>query len=199
MYPVILALDTPHLEGLPLELVAAVKVGWTPILEHGPEIIRRLAARVPVIVDVKLADVPHVAGEVARKLIGWGACCVIAHGFLGRSLRDLPLERVYVVAKMTVPTFYDTHLEEVVSTALDLGVRGLVLPANDTSALRKVRSLVGCGPPIISPGVGPQGAAPGDALKNGASFEIVGRFIVEDPGRLELWRGIKPMCGHVGP
>ncbi len=199
MYPVILALDTPRLEGLPLESVAAVKVGWTPILEYGPEIIGRLSTRVPVIVDIKLADVPHVAGEVARRLIDRGACCVIAHGFLGRSLRDLPLERVYVVAKMTVPTFYDAHLEDVVFTALDLGARGLVLPANDPATLRRVREAVGCGPPIISPGVGPQGAAPGDALRNGASFEIVGRFLVEDPRRLELWREVKPTCGHTSP
>ncbi len=199
MYPVILALDTPHVEGLPLEHVAAVKIGWIPLLEYGPEIIRRLAPRIPVIVDVKLADVPHVAREIIGRLISRGACCVIAHGFLGESLRGLPLDSMYIVAKMTVPTLYDMHMDEVVLTALRLGARGLVLPANDPAAIRRVREMVGCGPPIISPGVGVQGAAPGDALKSGASFEIVGRFLFEDPGRIELWRGLRPTCSHPEP
>ena len=36
---------------------------------------------------------------------------------------------------------------------------------------------------IISPGIGAQGASPGDALKAGADFEIIGRMIIkaEDP------------------
>ncbi|MEM4743157.1 MAG: orotidine 5'-phosphate decarboxylase, partial [Pyrobaculum sp.] len=53
---------------------------------------------------------------------------------------------------------------------------------------------VGCRYRIISPGIGAQGGAPGDALKAGADFEIVGRYLLESPDRIRQWAGYRPTC-----
>lgn len=195
MYPVIVALDTSAARALALarelkDAVAAFKVGWELILERGAEIVGELARLGSVIADLKVADVPHVAERVIARLVDRGACCVIVHGFLHPSVpRD---GRVYVLAKMTVPTQYDAVWERLLSE-ID-GVRGFALPGNQPEVIARARQRLGCRFRLISPGIGPQGGAPGSAIKAGADFEIVGRYILESPERVHEWSGLRPAC-----
>lgn len=194
MYPVVVALDTEVLKALDVaktlkDLVAGFKVGWDLVLASGASIIGEIARFGNVIVDLKIADVPHVANRVIEKLINRGACCVITHGFLYPSL---PRGRhIYVLAKMTAPTLYDKIWEEL----LDVGdVRGYVLPGNQPDVIAHARRKLGCSYRIISPGIGLQGGNPGDAIRAGADFEIVGRYILEDVSRVTQWSQYKPSC-----
>ncbi|MEM0002219.1 MAG: hypothetical protein QW211_04935 [Desulfurococcaceae archaeon] len=50
-------------------------------------------------------------------------------------------------------------------------------PATRPEVIKYIRSKLGTNVKILSPGVGAQGASPGDALCAGADYEIIGRAI----------------------
>jgi orotidine-5'-phosphate decarboxylase (EC 4.1.1.23) len=192
VHPLIVALDTDVLTALDVAKALrglSFKVGWDLVFEGGISIISEIARYGNVVVDLKLADVPHIVNRVIEKVINRGACCVIVHGFLHPSLPKG--EHVYVLVKMTVPTLYD----EVWEKLLDIEeVRGFVLPGNQPHAIAHVRRRIGCKYRIIAPGIGAQGGRPGDAINAGADFEIVGRYILDDPSRASQWAHLKPTC-----
>ncbi|MGB9705400.1 MAG: orotidine 5'-phosphate decarboxylase, partial [Pyrobaculum sp.] len=68
------------------------------------------------------------------------------------------------------------------------------LPGNQPELVARARKMVGCSYRIISPGIGAQGGRPGGALRAGADFEIVGRYVIEDQERVREWTGFKPRC-----
>lgn len=197
MYPVVVALDVELKKALDVaealkDEVAGFKVGWDLVLEAGLNAVREISRRGPVVVDLKLADIPYIVERVLDKLASAGACCAIAHGFLLPSLRRDP--RLYVLVKMTVETRYDSIWRELLGH-ID-GFRGVVAPGNDPVTVSAVRRALGCAARIISPGIGAQGGRPGDAIRAGADFEIVGRYVLEDPSRVSEWGGLKPTCSN---
>jgi orotidine-5'-phosphate decarboxylase len=52
-----------------------------------------------------------------------------------------------------------------------------VAPATRKDIIRFLRLILDIDKKILAPGVGPQGALPGDALCAGADYEIIGRLI----------------------
>jgi orotidine-5'-phosphate decarboxylase len=192
VYPLIVALDTNVLHALDVAKTLkglTFKVGWDLIFEGGISIIRELTRYGDVVVDLKLADVPHITNRVIEKVVEKGACCVIVHGFLYPSVPRG--EHIYVLIKMTTPTLYDEMWERL----LDIeGVRGFVLPGNQPQVVTRARSRIGCKYRIITPGIGAQGGQPGDAIKAGADFEIVGRYVLDEPSRAAQWAQFKPTC-----
>ncbi|MDP8003335.1 MAG: orotidine 5'-phosphate decarboxylase / HUMPS family protein, partial [Caldisphaera sp.] len=58
---------------------------------------------------------------------------------------------------------------------------GIVAPATRPEIITYFRKSIGRGIKILSPGIGIQGAKPGEALCHGADFEIVGRYITNAP------------------
>lgn len=195
MRPLVVALDVAPNKALEIAKalkgeVAGFKVGWDLLLEAGLNAVREISALGPVVVDIKLADIPYIVERVLEKLASAGACCAIAHGFLLPSLRRDP--RLYVLVKMTVETRYDSVWQELLPYLQ--GFRGAVAPGNDPTVVSAVRRALGCSARIISPGIGAQGGRPGDAIRAGADFEIVGRYIIEDLSRISEWDGLKPSC-----
>ncbi|AET33648.1 orotidine 5'-phosphate decarboxylase / HUMPS family protein [Pyrobaculum ferrireducens] len=195
MNPLIVALDVDVLRALDLvktlrDKVAGFKIGWDLVFEGGVSIIGEISRYGNVIVDLKIADVPHIAEKVINKVIERGACCVIVHGFLHPSLPRG--DNIYVLVKMTVPTLYDEIWEKLIEKVSN--VRGFVLPGNQPELVARARKMVGCSYRIISPGIGAQGGRPGEALRAGADFEIVGRYVIEDQERVREWIGFKPRC-----
>ncbi|MCX8136210.1 orotidine 5'-phosphate decarboxylase / HUMPS family protein [Pyrobaculum aerophilum] len=195
MNPVIVALDISLLKALDLvkmlrEKVAGFKIGWELIFEGGISIVSEISRYGNVIVDLKVADVPHIANRVINKVIEKGACCAIVHGFLYPSLPRG--ENIYVLAKMTAPTLYDEVWERIIENVGE--IRGFVLPGNQPEFISRARKILGCKYRIISPGIGAQGGQPGNALGAGADFEIVGRYVVENPDRVAEWTGLRPAC-----
>jgi len=195
VYPIVVALDADYSKALEIArelagLVAGFKIGWDLILERGISIVGEFSKLGPIVVDLKIADVPHISERIAKKLISAGACCIIAHGFLYPS--SLRGDEVYALIKMTVPTFYDRIWQELLDSLKD--VRGYVVPANDPRAIEEIRRREGCSKRIISPGIGAQGGKPGDALKAGADLEIVGRYVLENLSNLSSWEGARGAC-----
>jgi len=170
------------------DLVLGFKVGWHLLLEEGVKAVEKVSKLNYTIVDVKLADVPHVLNYVVSKLVDHGAGGVIVHGFLGefilRKLREVRCD-VYLVAAMTEESFYDDHVIEITSLAVELGFRGVVLPGNRPWIVKIVRELFGDRITVLAPGIGPQGGRARDAIRAGANAVIVGREVFESPSPRE--------------
>ncbi len=194
----ILALDVPEREkalSIAKELspyVSYIKVNWPLILAAGSDIIRDLSAICPVICDLKLADIPNTHRLITEEINRKGAFGVIVHPFVGSdSLKEItktaPEMKVFAVVAMSHPgssEIMDSELEKLVDIAKFADVYGVVAPGNRLETLKRVRELL---PEkvIIAPGVGAQGGNASTAIKAGADYVIVGRYLYEAEDRVE--------------
>jgi orotidine-5'-phosphate decarboxylase len=196
--------------------VQGFKIGLPFILSAGMRGVERLSERLGdamLIADLKLADIGYVMSISAKLLAGAGVDAVIAHAFVGyrdaleylkKTCDDLGVKLILVVAMShrgaseVMWRNYDGLLE----VALKVAPWGVVLPATNTALIRMARRRLGEDTRILSPGVGAQGAKPGEALCAGADYEIVGRLITlsEDPYQkaievLEMQKERMRLCG----
>ncbi len=177
-----------ELEGI----VSGVKIGLPLILRvglnHVGNIIDEFKDSYFWIADLKLADVAHILTDIAEMLHNIGFDAVISHLFTGRegSLNelsekckelDLGLLGVLVMSHKGANDLFSKTYEDLLSIALDVDVDGFILPATMPFYIRRTREVIGWSKIIFAPGVGAQGASPGDAIRNGADFEIIGRAI----------------------
>ncbi|WP_157666045.1 orotidine-5'-phosphate decarboxylase [Methanopyrus sp. KOL6] len=166
--------------------VDGFKVGYEVVLAEGAAGIERVAGVLEesfLLVDLKTADIPEISRSIVERVSEAGADATIIHGFVGPDVveecaRVLP---VFVVATMSHPgarEFYDRACQDIVKACDDIdGVIGYVAPATRPERVLEVRKITD--KLIVSPGVGAQGAAPGDGVRAGADFEIIGRAITE--------------------
>jgi orotidine-5'-phosphate decarboxylase len=166
-------------------LVDAVKVGWPLTLAAGPQVVTRLASRVDVICDFKIADIPPIAGAITVAAFSLGAKGLICHGFPGedsvRAVVEAARGDVFVVTEMSHPggqQFTAPVAEDLARIAVKAGASGIVAPATRPERVRRLREIVG-GLLILSPGAGAQGGTPSGAIAAGADYVIVGRAITE--------------------
>ena len=187
----IIAVDRPmDLEALSRACrhASGVKVGLPPILRFGVKWALETveSCRGMKILDLKLSDIHPIMMEIVNPFLG-GFDAFIAHSFIGSRGALLELRReldragakLILVATMSHPgarEVYDKAWSHIARVIEEVDPWGLVAPATRPEVLREVRksspSRV-----ILSPGIGAQGASPGDALCNGADYEIVGRMI----------------------
>ncbi len=192
---VILALDVEDRERA-LEVVEAaaahidaVKVGYPLVLHTGLDIIDQLKRfGKPIIADFKVADIPPVSSAICRAAVEKGADYVIVQGFLGEDVIEAcsKVARIFVVTEMSHPgaTRFMAPAAEGMAEMAKKHAFGIVAPATRPERIRALREVVGEEMTIISPGVATQGGVPGDAIKAGADFEIIGRGIygADEPG-----------------
>lgn len=198
----IVALDPPAGLGDPLawsldvarqvrSVVQGFKIGLPFVLSAGLSGVEQLSRVVDggmLIADLKLADIGYVMSLSTSLLARAGVDSVIAHAFVGyedalRELKEtcsvLGLKLVLVVAMShrgageVMWRVFDSLLD----VAARVGPWGIVVPATNPGLVRKARERLGSSVKILSPGVGAQGAEPGEALCAGADYEIVGRSI----------------------
>ena len=162
----------------------AIKVNWPLIIGSGLGIITELkqVAGLPIIVDLKLADIPNTNRLIARKVFEAGADYIIAHGFVGRdSVKALmELGEVIIVVEMSHPgakEFIQPATDGLIELANELGPFGVIAPATRPERVAYIRSKLRPEIKILSPGVGAQGGSAGEVLKAGADYVIVGRSI----------------------
>jgi orotidine-5'-phosphate decarboxylase len=184
----------------------AIKVGHPLILAAGLEIVREISASIPVIADLKVADIPNTNKLICRQALQAGASGIIAHAFPGRDSLEACQEaaesfgaELFVVTEMSHPgagQFMAPLAEEMARLAVEVGASGVVAPATRPERIRIIRSIVG-ERIIISPGVGAQGGTPAEALKAGADYLIVGRSVVEAKiPAIEVEKLISALEGH---
>jgi orotidine-5'-phosphate decarboxylase len=170
----------------------AIKIGYPLILSAGLGIVREISATLPVIADLKVADIPNTNRLICDAVLGAGASGVIAQAFPGKDsllacARSAAAHKadLFVVTEMSHPgaeLFMAPLAESMARLAVEAGAAGVVAPATRPEKIRLIRSIIGEGI-IISPGVGAQGGSARAALQAGADYLIVGRSIyeAEDP------------------
>jgi|Deesub1362B_J571_1020462.scaffolds.fasta_scaffold00058_33 orotidine-5'-phosphate decarboxylase len=187
---IIVALDSPRfeiIEDLKNE-VDAVKIGYPLLLPRGLKVIQEISEVLPVIVDIKIADVPYVNEKICEILCESGVSGIIAHGFTGsdsiracvRASSNFKVS-VFVVAEMSHPgalEFMSSHSDEIARIAMLCGAEGIVAPATRPESIKRLHNIV---PElkIISPGVGTQGGSAYEAILSGADAVIIGRSVYE--------------------
>jgi orotidine-5'-phosphate decarboxylase len=170
-------------------VASGFKVGLPLLLEAGARAacsLRSLCQEGLWIADLKLADIGNTMKLTVSTLSGC-VDAVIAHSVVGiegalgelKEYLDRQGVKLILVVAMSHPganEAYNRLLQVNIEIARKLNTWGVVAPATMPDTVRLVREQL---PEvrIFSPGVGVQGARPGDALCAGADYEIVGRSI----------------------
>jgi len=144
-----------------------------------------------VIFDLKLADIDNTMILIVSKLLNYGDS-FISHSFIGvEGALDRLSEflrqnnkNLYLVLSMSHKGWNDSFYPYLREIANKVEARGFVVGATKPNMIKTVRNDFK-DKIIISPGVGAQGANVGDAICNGANYEIVGRTIYDAKDPIE--------------
>ena len=184
------------------------KVGLELFVAAGPSVVEPLVAKgYSVFLDLKLHDIPNTVAGAVRSAAGRGARMLTLHAAGGPAMlaaAKAALEGVPDAPQLlavTVLTSMDqrqldgvgvgrTAAEQVELLArmgLEAGIRGFVCSPEEVARLRALTGPEGV---LVIPGIRPAGAAvgdqkriatPADALRQGASYLVVGRPITQAP------------------
>lgn len=178
--------------------VAGVKINYPLFLSLGPDYIYKLLQEIeaPVIADFKVADISNTARLIADQGFGLGFDALIAHPFIGyEGGLDGLFEQaakwnkgIILVINMSHPgskQFITPSTPEFSQLATTYGADGVIAPATRLEEVSQARTMIGEDILLLTPGIGAQGGQPGQSVKAGADFEIVGRSIytATEPGR----------------
>ena len=190
------------------DAVGFYKIGMELVYGGGLDLVRALAAEGKrVFVDLKLHDIPNTVARATARIAATGATFLTVHGYpqtmaAAREGAQGSGLRLLAVTVLTSSDDADLAAAGYALTARDLvarravqardaGMHGLILSPHEVAAMR---ALLGPGMALVTPGVRPAGAAPGDqkrvmtpaqAIAAGADYLVVGRPILEaaDPGQ----------------
>ncbi len=206
---IIVALDVPDRERalqLVRELrdsVAMFKVGLQLYIAEGPEIVKAIREEgAGVFLDLKLHDIPNTVGRAVESAAKLGASMLTLHLSGGDEMiraavdaapPDLLLLGVTVLTSSSEKTLSQTGiaggLDDQVMRLAKLGqasgLRGFVASAQELPSLRRE---LGKDAQLVIPGIRPTGEAvgdqkrvmtPGNAIRAGADFLVIGRPITD--------------------
>jgi len=171
------------------DYVDAIKISYPLALKHGLKVIKEIkeVSGLPILACFKVADIPLISARIINVTIEEGANGITVHGITGRdtvkeciNIADKRGVDVFVLTEMSHPgaiEFYQPLGDKIAKMARELGATGIVAPATRPNRVKRYREIVGNDMVIISPGIGPQGGQIGDAIKEGANFEVIGRLI----------------------
>jgi orotidine-5'-phosphate decarboxylase len=188
------------------------KIGLELFIAAGPAVLEPIIARGHhVFLDLKLHDIPNTVAGAVRSAAGLGVRMLTVHAGGGPAMlaaaKDA-LAGVYhppELLAVTVLTSMDAEqlsavgvnqspsqqVEMLAKMGLQAGIRGFVCSPREVGALRTLTGPEGV---LVIPGIRPAGAAIGDqkrvagpaeALREGASYLVVGRPITQAPNRAE--------------
>ena len=187
-----------------------VKIGKELFTRAGPRFIEQVAGRgFEVFLDLKYHDIPNTVAGAVRAAADMGVWMVNVHASGGRTMMTAAAERLaalperpLLIAVTILTSLGQADIAEIGYTgtpadnvlrlaalAEDSGLDGVVCSPLEVPPLRSERS---AGFHLVTPGVRPAGVAvddqkrvmtPGDAIRAGASYLVVGRPITaaEDP------------------
>lgn len=188
------------------------KVGLELFIAAGPAVLEPLLRRdYKVFLDLKLHDIPNTVAGAVRSAASLGAKMLTVHAGGGPAMLTAAHDALGGVANppellaVTVLTSMDEgqlqaagvsrspaeQVELLARMGMGARIRGFVCSPNEVRALRAVAGPEGT---LVVPGIRPTGAAagdqkrvatPGDALRAGANYLVVGRPITQaaDPAR----------------
>jgi orotidine-5'-phosphate decarboxylase len=177
-----------------------VKIGLELFVAEGPQLVRDVAARARVMLDLKLHDIPETVARATRQAGALGAGLLTVHAAGGKAMleaavraaRESGATRVLAITVLTSLDDADLAAIGAVGPVADLVVRRARLAADagcdgvvaSPHELAAIRAAVGDRLLIVTPGVRPAGADAGDqkrimtpraARAAGADLVVVGR------------------------
>ncbi len=195
-----------------------VKVGKELFTVAGPELVRTLVAcGFEVFLDLKFHDIPNTVAAACRAAAGLGVWMVNVHASGGRrmmdaarsALVDLP-QRPLLIAVTVLTSMSAEDLGEVgvsdapaaqvlrlARLAQSCGLDGVVCSAQEAALLR---TELGEGFRLVTPGIRPAGAEAGDqrrvmtpaqAFQGAATFLVIGGPITAAPDPLAVLKQIQ--------
>ena len=218
--PIAVALDAPDLATARLwasavsPYVSVVKVGLEVFLRDGHDAVHvaREASDCDIFLDLKLHDIPATVAGAARSIASLSPKYLTVHAsggadMIAAAVQALPDTHVTAVTILTslnqqqlIDMSFSGSAQDIVrrlaSIAVNAGARAIVCSPQEVAA---VRSEVGAGITLITPGVRPVGADAGDqqriatpqqALADGADILVIGRPITGAPDLAEAARAI---------
>lgn len=192
-------------------VVSHLKVGLELFTAEGPPLVRSLAQRLPLFLDMKLHDIPNTVERAARNCGRLGVDLLTVHSLGGPAMvaaavrgaaagaEDAGADPPRVIAVTVLSSVAGEELASPASLAYEAvaaGAAGVVVSGND---VRDVRQAVGAEPVLVVPGIRPGGhgsndhvrvLSPGEALERGADHIVVGRPVTEAADPVAAARGI---------
>jgi orotidine-5'-phosphate decarboxylase len=202
--PLVVALDTSDVAGaeaLARRLgseVALLKVGLELFTLGGPGAVAAVRDIRPVLLDLKLHDIPNTVERAAFNAGRLGVEMLTVHALGGEAMvaaavrgsaygaRDAGFERPLVVAITVLSSIAGEGLASPASLAFEAkaaGADGVVVSGEDVSVVREVTGEEFC---LVIPGIRPAGSnghdqirilTPEEAIEAGADYIVVGRPI----------------------
>jgi len=210
--PVAVALDGPDLAAVTRwaresgPYVSTMKVGLETFLRDGAAAVhaaREASGGRAVFLDLKLHDIPNTVAGAARSVAHLAPDFLTVHALGGAAMVRAAVDELpgtHVTAVTVLTSMSEGDLAEVgllgpsidavrrlAALAVAAGARALVCSPQEVAA---VRAEVGEGIVLITPGVRPAGADPGDqarvstpeqAIADGADLLVIGRPITGAP------------------
>lgn len=188
------------------DAVSFYKVGLELFIADGPDTLAMLADRGKrVFLDLKLHDIPRTVARAVGSASRFGAELLTLHAGGGRAMLQAAAQAAAesggttkLLAVTVLTSLDDADLAELGvgraageqvdalgRLAIEAGAQGLVCSPREVGRLR---TALGAGPYLVTPGVRPAGGDPGDqkrvatpaqAARDGASALVVGRPVLE--------------------
>lgn len=183
-----------------------LKVGLELFTAAGPGVVEEIAAQgYSVFLDLKFHDIPNTVAGAVRSAASLGARMITLHAGGGPAMLAAAHAALHGVVDppqllaVTVLTSMDAvqlnevgvtvspqaQVERLARLGLTAGIRGFVCSPQEVASLRQLTGPEGV---LVTPGIRPAGSAvgdqkriatPADALRQGASYLVVGRPIIQ--------------------
>ncbi len=188
--------------------VGCFKVGLELFVREGPPLVEEIRARgESVFLDLKLHDIPNTVSGAVRSACRLGVQMLTLHAAGGRKMLEAAREAAQAAGRsplllavtaltslspedlhsIGVPVSPGSWVETLSGLAVEAGIAGIVASPLEVQALR---SRLGPRIKLVIPGIRPGGsqsqdqartARPGDAIRAGADYLVVGRPILQAP------------------
>ncbi len=182
------------------------KVGKQLFTAEGPQFVRELVATGrKVFLDSKFHDIPNTVAGAVRSAASLGVSLLTVHAAGGRKMLQAAVQaageaenRPAILAVTVLTSLSDEDLQQtgitggvkdqvlrLAALARNAGCDGIVASAQEA---RDIRRELGTGFLLVTPGVRPAGedkgdqkrvVTPGDAIRAGADYLVVGRPVTE--------------------
>jgi orotidine-5'-phosphate decarboxylase len=209
--PIVFPLDVPSIDDARewvrrlSDEVGVFKVGLELFCAAGPEAVRAIAdaGAAGVFLDAKLHDIPATVEGAAREACSAGVRMLTAHCQGGVEMLRAAVRGagddvcVLGVTRLTSLPASQDEVTQAALQALEAGCGGIVCSPREAAA---VREAVGPKLQIVCPGVRPAGSdagdqvrvmTPGDAIRAGADWLVIGRPIRNAADPLAAVRAIR--------
>ncbi|MEE3423288.1 MAG: orotidine-5'-phosphate decarboxylase [Succinimonas sp.] len=193
--------------------MARLKIGKEMFTRFGPEMVRRYQGQgFEIFLDLKFHDIPNTVARAVAGAADLGVWMVNVHAMGGakmmtaaaQALREFGSDRPKLIAVTVLPSMeaeqlagvgisdsVENQVQRLARLARDSGLDGVVSSAREAALIRSAVPGEFC---IVTPGIRPAWAAandqvrivtPGDALRGGSDYLVIGRPITRSSDPLK--------------